>query len=80
MGSTKKELKLMHLLSEIKSDNMEKVSRAIKSLEIYGDSTVILPLSEILLSRIKKKNQEERLAGAAPSMRQVLKCQRASPK
>lgn len=59
MGSTKKELKLMHLLSEIKSDNMEKVSRAIKSLEIHGDSTVILPLSEILLSRTKKKNQEE---------------------
>ncbi|MBB78802.1 MAG: hypothetical protein CL844_07355 [Crocinitomicaceae bacterium] len=59
MESTKKELKLKHLLTEIKSDNIDKVSKAIKSLEIHGDSSVILPLSEILLSGINKKNQEE---------------------
>ncbi len=59
MVATKQQLKVKQILEDIKSDDPKKVSKSIKSLEIYGDSSVILPLANILLSGINRKNEEE---------------------
>lgn len=59
MAATKQELKVKQILEEIKSEDPKKVSKAIKSLESHGDSTVIRPLAEALLSSMNRKNEEE---------------------
>jgi hypothetical protein len=59
MAVIKQQLKVKQILEDIKSDNPRKVSKGIKSLETQGDSSVILPLANILLSGMNRKNEEE---------------------
>ena len=59
MAATKQQLKVKQILEDIKSEDPKKVSKAIKSLESHGDSSVILPLANRLLAGMNRKNEEE---------------------
>ena len=52
--------KLKEILKEFNSQDTKKISKAIKSLEIHGDSSVIEPLAERLLDKkLPEKNRKE---------------------
>jgi len=57
--ATKQQLKINQILEDIKLNDPKKVSKSIKSLESHGDSSAILPLANLLLSGMNKKNEEE---------------------
>lgn len=51
--------KLKHLVQDLKSQNEKKIIDALKSLQVNGDSTVILPLLETLRENISNKVNDE---------------------
>jgi len=51
--------KLKHLVQDLKSQNEKKIIDALKSLQLIGDSTVILPLLETLRENISNKVNDE---------------------
>ena len=59
MAETKKQQKLNQILIDLNSTDEKKISKAIKSLEANGDSTVIIPLANRLLSDLSEKNKTE---------------------
>lgn len=59
MAQKKENKKLNQILLDLKSNDSKKISKAIKALEAHGDSTVILPLAEVLLLGVNKKNEAE---------------------
>ncbi len=46
--ASKQEQKLKAILTDLKSDDSKKVKKAIKSLEVHGNASVIKPLFELL--------------------------------
>lgn len=56
---TKKKQKLNKILADLNSQEEKKVSKAIKSLEAHGDSSVIVPLADCLMQDISEKNKSE---------------------
>ena len=59
MAETKKQQKINTILSKLNSSDTKIVSKAIKSFELNGDSTVIRPLAKRLLSDISEINTKE---------------------
>lgn len=59
MAETKKQQKLNQIVIDLNSTDEKKISKAIKSLEANGDSTVIIPLANRLLSDLSEKNKTE---------------------
>ena len=59
MEATKKQQKLDKIVSDLNSVDPKKVSKAIKSLESNGDSSVIVPIADRLLLEINEKNKSE---------------------
>lgn len=59
MTETKKQQKINTILSKLNSGDTKIVSKAIKSFESNGDSSVIRPLAERLLSDISEINTKE---------------------
>ncbi len=56
---TKKQQKLNKILTDLNSQDEKKISKAIKSLEANGDSSVILPLAKRLMEELSEKNKSE---------------------
>jgi len=59
MEVTKKQLKLNQIINDLNSEDVKKVSKAIKSLESNGDASVIKVIADRLLSDINEKNKAE---------------------
>ncbi len=59
MAETKKQQKLNKIITDLNSNDEKKISKAVKSLEAHGNSTVIKPLSDCLLQEISRKNKTE---------------------
>jgi hypothetical protein len=59
MEDKKQKQKLNQILEDLRSKDKKKISKAIKSLESHGDSTVIRPLAEILMNGTNEKAQSE---------------------
>lgn len=59
MADTKEKQKIDKIIEDIYSDDVKKVSKAIKSLEAHGNSSVIKPLADRLLEPINEKNKLE---------------------
>jgi len=59
MEATKKQQKLDKIVTDLNSVDPKKVSKAIKSLESNGDSSVIVPIADRLLLEINEKNKSE---------------------
>ncbi|MBL1278748.1 MAG: hypothetical protein COA33_000615 [Fluviicola sp.] len=59
MAETKKQQKLNAIILNLNSQDEKKVSKAIKSFEANGDSSVIRHLAERLLKTISEKNKTE---------------------
>ncbi|XOV67018.1 MAG: hypothetical protein ACFHU9_15440 [Fluviicola sp.] len=59
MTDKKKNTKLKQILLDLATDDSKKISKAIKALEANGDSSVVKPLSEKLLSGVSEKNEKE---------------------
>lgn len=59
MAETKKQQKLNQIIADLNSTEEKKISKAIKSLEANGDSTVIVPLANRLLNDLSEKNKTE---------------------
>ena len=59
MTETKKQQKINTILSKLNSGDTKIVSKAIKSFESNGDSSVIRPLAELLLSDVSEINTKE---------------------
>jgi len=57
--ATKKEQKLKVILDELRSDDIKKAAKAIKSLEEYGDASVIKPLFALLKEGLPAKLEAE---------------------
>ena len=57
--ATKKEQKLKVILDELRSDDTKKAAKAIKSLEEYGDASVIKPLFALLKEGLPAKLEAE---------------------
>jgi len=55
----KKANKLKQIILDLGSTDETKITKAVKSLEAHGDSSVIKPLSEKLLSGVSEKNEKE---------------------
>ncbi|HIP32410.1 MAG TPA: hypothetical protein EYG86_06595 [Crocinitomicaceae bacterium] len=56
---TKKQQKLNKIIADLNSSEEKKVSKAIKSLEANGDSSVIKPLATRLMQDLSDKNKSE---------------------
>ncbi len=59
MAESKAKQKVKKLIEDIHSNDEKKVSKAIKSLEAHGDSSVIKPLADRLLNPLSEKNKSE---------------------
>ena len=59
MPSSNHEQKIKKIISDLNSDDSVKISKAVKLLETYGDSSVIRPLASRLLKNIPEKNKKE---------------------
>jgi len=59
MAENKSTQKIKKLLEDIQSTDEKKISKAVKSLESHGNTTVIKPLANRLLSPISEKNKTE---------------------
>lgn len=59
MADKKKDVKLKQIMLDLATDDVKKISKAIKALEANGDPSVIKPLAEKLLSGVSEKNQKE---------------------
>ena len=59
MAQKKENKKLNQILIDLRSNDSKKISKAIKALEAHGDSSVILPLAEVLLSGVDAKNEAD---------------------
>lgn len=59
MTDKKAQQKLKTILVDLSSSDAKTVSKAIKALEIHGDSTVIRPLADRLLNGVDAKNESE---------------------
>ncbi len=57
--ATKKDQKLKVILDELRSDDLKKAAKAIRSLEEYGDATVIKPLFALLNEGLPEKLEAE---------------------
>ena len=59
MADNKRQEKLNRLLIDINSDDPKRISKAVKSLESHGNSSVINPLALRLMEDIPEKNKTE---------------------
>lgn len=59
MADTKHQQKLQKILADLNSDDSKKISKALKSLEVHGDSSVIKPLAKRLLQGVSETNESE---------------------
>lgn len=59
MAGNKEQQKLQSILADLNSNDVNKVSKAIKSLEANGNASVIRPLADALLKGISEKNELE---------------------
>jgi len=59
MAETKKQQKLNKIIEDLNSNDSKKVSKAIKSLESHGNSSVIKPIADRLLNEMSAKNKAE---------------------
>ena len=59
MEVSKKQLKLNLIITDLNSEDVKKVSKAIKSLESNGDASVIKVIADRLLLEINEKNKTE---------------------
>jgi len=59
MEVSKNQLKLNQIITDLNSEDVKKVSKAIKSLESNGDSSVIKIIADRLLLEINEKNKTE---------------------
>lgn len=59
MAETKKDIKLKQIMFDLNTDDTKKISKALKAMETHGNSSVIKPLAEKLLSGVSEKNQKE---------------------
>jgi hypothetical protein len=54
-----KNTKLKQIMMDLATDDTKKISKAVKALEANGDSSVIKPMCEKLLTGVSEKNQRE---------------------
>jgi hypothetical protein len=59
MASQKKNIKLNQLLTDLKSSDEKVISKSIKALEKHGNSSVIRPVCELLLTDLSDKNRQQ---------------------
>lgn len=59
MTDKKAQQKLNSILMDLNSNDVKTVSKAIKALEIHGNTTVIKPLADRLLHGVDAKNEAE---------------------
>ena len=59
MAETKQQQKLNKIILDLNSEDSKKVSKAIKSLEAHGNSSVIKPLADKLLAGVSDANKAE---------------------
>lgn len=59
MADKKKADKLKQILLDLNSSDEKKITTSLKALEAHGNSSVIKPLAEKLLSGVSEKNQKE---------------------
>lgn len=59
MTDKKTQQKLNSILMDLSSNDVKTVSKAIKALEIHGNTTVIKPLADRLLHGVDAKNEAE---------------------
>lgn len=59
MTEKQQKQKLASILKDLRSPDKKVVSRAIKSLEKYGNASVIKPLAQVLLDGVSEKHEGE---------------------
>lgn len=59
MAEIKQDTKLKTILADLKTKDTKKISKALKSLEAHGDSSVIKPLAQRLLDGVSDKSKAE---------------------
>lgn len=57
MAETKTKKKLQQILLDLNSSDQKKITKALKSLETHGDSSVVKPLADKLLGEVSEKNR-----------------------
>ena len=59
MPETNHQNKIDKIIEDLNSDDTVTITKALKSLETYGDTSVIRPLAQRLLKDIPEKNKKE---------------------
>ncbi len=59
MANKQAQQKLNALLADLNSGDSKKISKAVKSLEVHGNPTVIKPLAALLMKGVNETNEKE---------------------